>query len=377
MTDTNTELIISPEESQRISILKVWLSIMIVFIHSNVNNVNFVGGKVYFDDPEWLTTIKYLVSEILSRSAVPAFFFLSAYFLYRKSFTWKQNVLKKVYSLLVPYFILNLAWIVIFFLAQTFPFTSSFFPNPQNIVANWGLTEWAAHIFGSPSNSYPMVYPLWFLRDLFILNLLSPVYEWFVRKTGTISLIFFILLWLLLKSTHIFFLDIQGVCFWGIGCWFAIKRINVSSLDKYKLPLIFIYPGLVVAVCLLHTSSGLLFDILYRICIPAGMVFWYVWSTNIKNERCKKLLLFISGYSFGIYLFHEMNLSILRKLLAKLLPQTPALALIMYFVIPFVIIVFCVVLCCVLERFTPRLYTIITGGRKQYAVLTSNKSKKA
>ena len=79
----------------------------------------------------------------------------------------------------------------------------------------------------------------------------------------------------------------------------------------------------------------------------------------------RRIILFISGYSFGIYLFHEMNLFILRKLLTKALPHTSFVAVFLYLGVPAIIISFCLLLCRLLERFTPRLYALITGGRSK------------
>ena len=59
------------EESERLNILKLWLSIMVVFIHSARTEIHFRGEDVTFDVPVWLETFKYLISSAISRCAVP------------------------------------------------------------------------------------------------------------------------------------------------------------------------------------------------------------------------------------------------------------------------------------------------------------------
>lgn len=364
MAEENATLTISKEESQRISVFKVWLSIMVVFIHAYDTNMYFAGDTVTFADPAWLDTMKYLVSQALSGSAVPAFFFLSAYLLYRKPFVWKQNIRKKAKSLLIPYFLLNALWILIFFIAQNIPVTQPFFSNPENIVANWGLAEWATRFFGSPTDLFPMLYPLWFVRTLFILNVLSFAFDWFVEKLGRYSLVIFILGWLFIETTHVFFLSIQAICFWGLGCYFAKRKISISSFDKYKIPLAAAYICLVAATVFTRDGSGILCLFVHRLCRLTGVAFWYVCTTKIRG-RIMPAISFVAKYTFCIYLFHEMNLTILKKVLARLVPQTSFFAVFFYFGIPVIIIGFCVLLSFLLEKYTPGVYRLVSGGRRK------------
>ena len=89
----------------------------------------------------------------------------------------------------------------------------------------------------------------------------------------------------------------------------------------------------------------------------------YIFATRIKAQRLKDMLLFVARYSFCIYLFHEMNLSILRKILVRFLPHTGFFSAALYLGMPFVIISLCLLISRFLDRFIPRLYRIISGGR--------------
>ena len=365
MAERKPELTISEEESRRISILKAILIVMVVLIHAYKTDLNMAEGTVVLQDPSWLAGMKYILTRIMFRCAVPGFFFLSAYLLYRKPFSWKANLRKKARSLLIPYFLLNAWWILVFFTGQHLPGISSFFSRPENIVADWDLGRWLSAFFGSPEISTPMLSPLWFVRDLFVLNLLAPAFEWFVRKTRGFSLAVFLILWILLDCTGIFFLELQDLCFWGFGCWFAVSRKPLSPLDRAKVPLAVAYPCLIAAAYLLRTQYDVFGTAVYRLCDLCGLVFFFVWGTRIRSEKLRKGMLFLSRYSFPIFLFHEMHLTFLQKILAKVLPQSAAFSLLLYFGAPAMIIVFCLVLSRVLERFTPKLYSLLTGGRSR------------
>ena len=205
---------------------------MILFVHSYGENINFASGSVILNSPEWFRYSKIILSNVVSICAVSGFFFLSAYLLYRKPFRWWENVTKKFRRLMIPYIILNTLWIVIFCVAQNIPLFSGFFSNSNLYFSKWELNDWIAAYIGSPTNSFPFLYHLWFLRDLFVMNLLAKIIEKIVEVFGYYSLFFFVALWLFIDSSHIFFCDIRAICFWGIGCVLAKKGFSLSCIDN-------------------------------------------------------------------------------------------------------------------------------------------------
>ena len=58
--------IITDDESNRLNVLKVWLSIMVVFIHSYSKEINFSSETVAFEVPTWLQSFKYILSQEIS-----------------------------------------------------------------------------------------------------------------------------------------------------------------------------------------------------------------------------------------------------------------------------------------------------------------------
>lgn len=159
MKTKSSHYIINTEESERIKVLKIWLTIMIIFIHSYTEKVVFTEESVVMQVPIWLYWIKFFVSRIISQCAVPGFFFISAVLLYKKNFTWVENIKKKLKTLLVPYIIFNTLWIVICFIAQNITFLRPYFSQEANIISNWGILEYADAYLGFASKRV-MLYPL-------------------------------------------------------------------------------------------------------------------------------------------------------------------------------------------------------------------------
>ena len=89
-----------------------------------------------FETPRWLEMLKLLGSEVIPRCAVPGFFLIAGVLLFRKPFTWKDNMKKKCRSLAVPYLLLNTLWIMFYILCQSIPATAAFFSKER--ILDWG-----------------------------------------------------------------------------------------------------------------------------------------------------------------------------------------------------------------------------------------------
>ena len=348
---------LTDSDSRRINILKIWLTIMVVFIHSYSADIRFSTGTVSVQMPRWLDVSEYIISQSISRCAVPAFFLISSILLYRRSFSWKDNIKKKIKTLLVPYMLVNTIWIMIYFTCQHISKLSIYFANQDHMVADWGLTGWmqAYGVLGE----YPIVYPLWFIRDLFILNIFAVIIKKVVEKFMWQSLAVLLLIWLFVNMSIT-----QSICFWGFGCFIVCRNIRLDSLDKISKKLLcFIYIVMVIGDVLTRTWKGN--SIIHNMCVIAGVIFWFVCFTDFKWERLNRILLYASSYCFCIYLFHEMNLSFLQKICARLLPKSAVFQFLEYIFIPIVIIAGILLISIFLKKRFPKFYSVITGNRVQ------------
>lgn len=231
-----------------------------------------------------------------------------------------------------------------------------YFSNPDNIIAARGIYEW---VIAYTKN--PLVYPLWFLRDLFILNMLAKVIKAAIDKFP--RMIFVVLILLLLINFDIRFID-SSIVFFALGYYFVKYDFHFSDIDKInKWLLTAIYVVCIVLTCVTRYMS--IYYIFDNASIITGILFFISMTTKIKNVNLRDKLLWLSKYSFCIYLFHEMNLFILKKLLAKLLPTDAFFQTIQYIGIPVIIITFCIVVSILLKRFLPKVFALLTGSRTE------------
>lgn len=359
---------ISEEESKRISIMKLWLIVFVVFLHSY---------SVFTNEPMWLHLTKSGITEIVTKMGVPGFFFLSALLLYKKEFKWKENIKKKLKTLGLPYLIMNTFWIVVYAILQNTSATSIYFANEKNTIAKWNALDFLNAYIGFREMK-PFVIPLWFVRDLLFLNLIAVLIGIIIKKFPKISFVVLILIWIFVGKSPVFCLDVQAICFWGFGCLVAQNNLKLEKLDKYN-PLWFIVPYAIFAALDIYTKEFVSFNfgngalghyfailpnqVIHRVGIVFGLLMVYRCFTKVKEGRLSKFLLYISGFTFSIYLFHEWTLSMVKKFTAHILPQTDMVMLLEYLLIPIGIIVGCLLFSMLFKKLLPKAYSVVTGNR--------------
>lgn len=351
---------LSKEESNKINLLKIIFIVLVVYQHAYDTSINFTDGEIIYNFPDWLSSLEYMISMIIGKCGVPGFFFLSSILLYRKKFVWVQNIKKKVQSLIVPYVLVNSFWIIFFVIMQQIPQLSPFFSNPDNIVKNWGVYGWSNAYLGV--SGFPFLIPLWFMRDLFVLNLLSKVIKSVIDKFPRVTLTLLILLWVSGVPTGILFLNHQALTFWGLGYLVVKYDIHLTKIKEFKYyPVMLFYAGLTVLDLLTNNMS---FNVvIHQICLLMGVYQWILLASRDWNKRIENYLYKLSKYSIGIYLFHEMNLNIVKKVAVRYLPDWPIFFLFEYALIPILIIVCCIVFCKLFHNVWPKGYLLVSGNR--------------
>lgn len=155
------------KRNKAIDAMKDLSTIMVVYIHSH-NIVNYAGM-------ESRNTVIQLVS-VLTGTGVPAFFLISAYLMKKRAKPYKENIKKKVKTLLLPY----LLWILIYVMLEVLG--NKVWPTAFSDVTKWSGVDWIKNVVGTPFVEPPIYSPLWFVRDLFVLNLMAPVFELIINR---------------------------------------------------------------------------------------------------------------------------------------------------------------------------------------------------
>jgi succinoglycan biosynthesis protein ExoH len=288
----------SSDISSRISILRFIMIFGIVVLHTpEYVPIEQVG-------PGLFNFIKAFFQSAAFRCTVPVLTFISGYLLFSSGLDTrpKQLLSKKFQSLVIPFLVFNLPLVAVAFLLQlNGPFAISY----QLVPYQWHSFSNAAFA----TTAMPINYPLYFLRDLFVLCLLAPAFGWLLRRAALPGLVLVALIFLLNLDQSLIIRRSMPVSFY-LGGLFAVRKLDLRSLDKYA--------GLCFALFLLICGPIIWFKVenTTYLRLVAPLLIWPSASLLV-GTRFGAWAARMSKYSFFIFLAHAPVLMVSWKLYSK------------------------------------------------------------
>ena len=165
---------IAPANSNKIGNLAIVCSFLVVLIHC----------RPQFDHGSFAWYVKEMTENGVSEMAVPFFFVVSGAMLGRKlargegmANRWGREIFKRLKTLVIPFFI----WNALYWLATKLgPFLLM---RMQGAQVECPMLPTASQV-GLWYTGCPFLTPLWYVRALFVLVLVSPLLLWALEKTG-------------------------------------------------------------------------------------------------------------------------------------------------------------------------------------------------
>lgn len=379
-------------QSATIDILRFPLAIAVIFIHMNphVDGIAESG----FDIFSWLGLYNILgvtFSHVLTHIAVPTFFLISGYLFFRnfdlETWSWQlfgAKIRSRSKTLILPYFSWNvtafLLMVVYCFLygmktgsfELLFDFTKDYNFNILYDCNRWGMDyrrDWMGNITYMTG---PYDLPLWFLRDLIVVCLCSPVIYYGIKRMKVVFmlLLFFAYISRIWVSVPGFRID--AFFFFSLGGFLSLNHINMVSLAcRYRwffvassIPLLIvtvIYNGVMTPL----GQNVYPFFIFATVFVVVSGVSALVEKYNLRPNKL------LTGSCFFVYAFHAVPLPgfgsplsfILEKVGILLCGDSGPMLSVTYMVTPFIAAGICVVIYMLMKRCFPFLSTIYTGSR--------------
>lgn len=348
-------------QSKVIDLLRFPMIVGIVLLHAFLESIKGLdvpetGIPIYH-------TLSFFISRIIVCVAVPLFFFISGYlFFYHTSFTfdiYKKKLSSRVRTLLIPYLFWNLVvlaghWIVS--LLSPVELTS----GAYKLVRNYTLGNYI-HCFWDINGAMPINGVLWFIRDLMIIVVCSPLIYLVIRYFRWYALVVLGSLWgigVTLEIPHI-----SAVFFFSLGAWFSINKRNFVVDFKYFFPWgVLIY--LFIAIGIIRLRGTVAFLYVSNVGILLGIISVIAIATQLVEMRRWKASSFLVSSCFLVYAFHQLPLNMLNRILFKVIePIYDWHFVFIYFVSPLIVIVVDVLFYVLLKKFVPQFVAVITGGR--------------
>lgn len=380
---TNKELL-----SQTITYLRFPLTIGVVLIHFNLANdgISVHGTQYGMDCADWYRYLVMFFSDVLACLSVPMFFMISGFlFFYGKEFNGSIYVKKlktRVRTLLIPFILWNM--IALFNqMIRMLPVFSSFFPNLGDTEFHFSFVRLFNTFFNNTSYNGLLVFPveeivttcpvpinvpMWYVRDLMITILLTPVIYWFIRKINYWYLIGLFLATSIFATCfyiegNYYLLFLNNLFFFSLGAWYSINHQNViEQMWKLRHAAWLYFP---FALMDLFTKETSLNYYIHFIGIFLGIISCFcVVSYLLKNGKVR-INSTLANSSFFVFALHTLIIGDLAKILliGLHLPDTTIVMLALYVAVPVLTVCLCVVLYMLLRRYMPLVCGLLTGGR--------------
>lgn len=363
--------------STKLKVLSFLVMILVVFAHAGTYDLHFQNGAAGAYD-NWCLFIQNYISGGLSRAAPGLFFIISAYLFFFNFTSWNDfgpKIYKRGRTLLVPYLLWSAYGILFLALLQALPQSRPFFNKTP--ISSYDSTQLLDTLF-----FHPVPYQFWFLRDLIVLIVLSPLLYLGVRGLRLLAPLLLLALWIWSPPIPFFTgEDLQAPFFFSLGIWLALDaREGMAGIQwgrRYGPWLLGLWQALLLVKTTLdllpHTSPALLEAGYKANILLGGPAIWFAYDLvylrwkhgqiGVWSLRLYGLGLF--SYSFFIYAFHEPVLTLLKKALFFLSGKPgSAGALAIYFSAPLLTIGLAVALAYGLKKAgLAGLYAWVTGNR--------------
>lgn len=356
-------------ELDRLATLQFPLVILLTFFHND-------RGGVFTERMQGIPGLNLVVDMLAYRigGMRASVYFMIAGYAFFKAFTptlawfarkWKS----RARTLLVPLVAWNALGLLTLAVAQQIPALSGLLTPTSdwgNPIADFSQSQFRTALLGAP-HMQPLIYPLWFLRDLFTLMLLAPLLFVAIRTTHGWVTPLVAVCWVF--GIYPPFVAEDALIFFIVGCHVSITRRSIFALDRFA-PL-----AALIWIALEFIDSPVLQGAsLHKLRVVVGSVTvlylsgWLAGNVRLSNWATRG-----ARYSFFIFAAHEPLLTFTRKAtLTVLEPSQPLTALVVYvggvlFVITTLIVAFEQA-----ERHAPTLLSLLTGGRS----LSDQKSRR-
>lgn len=366
-------------ESDTISLLRFPLIVAVVFIHTNLGSVSINGKSLlqsgYYPIYENFT---YFLYELILCLAVPTFFAISGYLFFVKSpnlslMTYLQKLKSRFWTLLVPYIFWNFAVIACYFIAQNF--ITGFVSGNNKLIADYTISDWLwafwdtgmmnknAHYDGA-RNAFPICYQFWFIRDLIVTVILSPIIYLILRYAKLIGLLFLAGCYIVKIQIPIAGINSLSIFFFALGAYFAIYNNNfVDILRKHFTKIAFAYLAIAIIQYILKNYDFYLYIHNFFIIIGVALIFASV-SYLLEKNKIGMIPSFIADSNFFIYGYHGITIFFIIKCMAKVFHPNSDMAIVLFYIgSPIIVVTIGVILYNIIKKILPKFTSIIIGGR--------------
>ncbi len=342
--------------SARINMMRIVLISGIIFVHVPYDPATspYAGA---FGGLDWM---RVFLADSLFRIGVPCLSAISGYLLFHRgldAFDYRRTLRSKASTILLPFLLWNTAFLAFVYLAQSRGIGFGYLPDVVNAtprdLMNLGLAV----------ETWPINIPLYFLRDLLVCLVLSPLIALAVLRYPR-AVLALMLAYAVLPVPNGIFLKKSILFGFSFGVAMALHRVDIRRMDRFALPVTLAVLAMAVLLSLALYAYGPEFptwlDMLRALAAIAGIFGAWALSALIIRTNAGKALSRMGGLSFWIFCGHYPLLIVFWMVWNRLgIPEYP----LFYAASPVLALAILVSTHALARRFVPALHAILTGRR--------------
>lgn len=346
--------ILSDKDSAVFTSMKTIAMLMVLVIHSDLRSHGVAQNE--FSD-----FYNQFFSLIVADGAVPIFFFISGFFLFR-NYNFKKKLKSRIHTIFIPFFLWCL-WglFILFFLQYVLGLDSLFSGKELKLLRDFLPIDYL-RVFWDIRNGAPITSTLWFLRDLCVMIIFSPLLYMLTKyKWGGYFVLFLFVLGFTEINNHV--ISWYSLFYFSAGGCIATHNVNLFKVfDKYSRGF---WGGAIVALILsavAYAYSLSQYGFFLRLWIVASIPVLYLICRNPSVYR-SKVLAKLPKAAFFIYLFHEPMMGYIQKLFYKAFAPAGWTQYVLFWFFPLLALIISYIVFQILRRLTPNFLGLITGNR--------------
>ncbi len=358
-------------QSKVIAFMRFPLIVLVLFLHCNYTTLSEGWASLPF-----ASDFIRVFSQHIAPIAIPFFFFISGYLFFKSGqFSpdiYVKKLIHRLQSLLVPYLLWNLLYlllaIIIGLFANKVPILGIKFDEMlfgDGLKSFWDIST----IKGGSSIAAPIAIPFWFVRDLMVTMLLSPIIffgvKLFIIFGGKRPLVRYVLFVAVIFGIgycpSLPGLNPDAWLFFGYGAYYGIKK---KEFIVAMLP--YAFPAFILLVLTIILGYYFPNEFIYRLEYVIGLVFGMSFTTIMVRSGTWYVNMNYANGSFFVFATHYMFLGCIVMFLGSGIwePQNDWLALLIYVLSVALVTVLSMLLYWLMRTRLPFTTYILMGGRR-------------
>lgn len=343
------------EKNQQIAKLGFVCAVMVIALHS-YSLVNLIDGKGVLS-VLGRGLISY-VSHGLTTVAVPIFFFLSGYLLFKNVDTLQSLLAKlkrRIKSLIIPYVCWNTLYFLYYILTSNLPIRTA---DVKLDYTALGIIE--AIFF------HKYCFNLWFLLNLIVFTFVLSVPIFYLSKTKAAWLVWVLLLCstlvisielnVILTEEEISVFSASYFVYWFMGALWSKKEMPCSN---NKLALV---GYVMISIAVMYVKETENFTDIEFILVLANMICFLmsvnVWSNTMKIPKHNMNMFLYGGAGFVQIVYIKVAMT-----MAGILEIPVVISVLIYFVEILLTAVVCYYAGLLIKKYLPPVYVMFAGNR--------------